>query len=140
MKYPKCLFEQADNRTECSNCGLFFSKWKKTPDINPSTSPHKKPAIGFLAIALLFFGLLAVAAGAVYFSLDKAATDKTETAATPPTELTTQPEEPIFEEIERKPLTPFQKKEAETSTLTENCKQGIIDMGGAEEDIKAHCY
>lgn len=141
MKCPKCQFEQADDGTECSHCGIIFSKWKNTPSITPIESQQEKSSIGFLAIALVFLGVLA-AVGIVYFNSSN--TPPTNKADTPAAEATKPPariEDNPFEEIQRKPPTAIQTKmlEEENKTLTEQCKRGIVEMGGTEEDIKAHC-
>lgn len=141
MKCPKCQFEQPDNTTECSHCGIIFSKWVNTASIAPIEDQQEKSSNGLLKIALVLLGILAVI-GAVYFGSDHtSSTDKPETAVAQPAKSHSKPESNPFDEIERKPPTALQKKilEEENKTLTERCKQGVTEMGGTEEDIKAHC-
>lgn len=141
MKCPKCQFEQADDGTECSRCGIIFSKWKNIPNNTPFESDQKKSSIGFLAITLVFLGILA-AVGIAYFSSSNAPpTNKADTPAAEAAMPPARPEDNPFEEIQRKPPTAFQKKmhEEVNKTLDEQCKRGIVEMGGTEEDIKAHC-
>lgn len=84
------MFEQADDRTECSNCGVIFSKYQKTPNFTVIENLDKKPSVRSLATVLRILAVLIIA-GAVYFSSSSSLViNQPDTATTQPLQPPTQ--------------------------------------------------